>query len=230
MLQQTQVDRVLPKYEAFLAVFPTVRSLADAPLKEVLMLWQGLGYNRRAKNLHASAQEVQHQFRGLTPKSYEKLLSLPGIGPYTASAVMVFAYGVPTPMIETNIRTAYLYHFHHNKNDVADEELLRLIEKTMDTLKPREWYYALMDYGAYIKKFYGNQNGRSKHYKVQSPFKGSDRQIRGAIIRTILKDTLTRTELHRELGFDIQRVDEQLERLITEGLVTKDRKWYAVPD
>jgi A/G-specific adenine glycosylase len=100
----------------------------------------------------------------------------------------------------------------------------------MDTLKPREWYYALMDYGAYIKKFYGNQNERSKHYKVQSPFKGSDRQIRGAIIRTILKDTLTRTELHRELGFDIQRIDEQLERLITEGLITKDRKWYAVPD
>lgn len=229
MLQQTQVERVLPKYTAFLKKFPTLTSLASASLGDVLREWQGLGYNRRAKMLHLCAQIIVNEHGGRFPKTYSALIALPGIGHYTAGAVMAFAYNESSSIIETNIRTAFIQHFFHNEVDIADTQLFPLIGIVLDRENPREWYYALMDYGAFLKKTVGNQNVRSQHYAKQSIFNGSDRQVRGAILRLLAHRTYTRKKLHSTLPFSTDRIDALTERLIEEGLITHAGRKYALP-
>ena len=185
MLQQTQVARVIEKYNAFMALFPTVEALAAAPLADVLRLWQGLGYNRRAKLLHACAQKVVAEHKGKFPKEGSALRALPGIGPYTASAIQAFAWNIATPLIETNVRTVFLHHFFPGRDGVHDNEILELVEETLPRDHARDWYAALMDYGTYLKETVGNPNARSQQYARQSTFKGSDREIRGAILRLL---------------------------------------------
>ncbi|MFT5849664.1 MAG: A/G-specific adenine glycosylase [Patiriisocius sp.] len=232
MLQQTQVDRVIPKYKAFLAEFPTVQALADASLGSVLTQWQGLGYNRRAKMLHNCAKEVVVEHKGNFPKTHEGLMKLPGIGPYTAGAVMAFAYNLPVPLIETNVRTVYLHHFFGEQTDVPDREILALATATLDTENPREWYSAIMDYGTYLKKEFGNPNSKSRGHTKQSAFQGSDRQIRGAVLRT-LSETLkpmSREQLLATLSqFEDIRVDVQIEKLFAEEMISQTRKKYHLP-
>ncbi len=231
MLQQTQVDRVLPKYEEFLRTFPTLEVLAHAPLSAVLKVWQGLGYNRRAKMLHECAKVIVHTWRGLTPKTYEELTALPGIGHYTAGAILAFAFNKAVPIIETNIRSVYLYHFFEYDTDVTDDALFPYIERTLDRKNPRTWYYALMDYGAYIKKIYGNPNVRSRHHTKQSTFKGSDRQIRGALIRILGDGAKTRTALLILLKeFSDIRIDAQLHALKKEGLIAYRGRSYSLSE
>lgn len=229
MLQQTQVDRVLPKYRAFLTQFPTVTSLAETTLGEVLRAWQGLGYNRRAKMLHTCAQSVVREHAGKFPKTYEALVALPGIGPYTAGAVLAFAFNSATPIIETNIRSVMIHHFFHDDTDVPDREIMQVVARTLETDRVREWYYALMDYGVYIKKEFGNPNSKSKHYTKQSTFKGSDREIRGAILRLLGKGSKTRKALLTELPFEDVRIDAQVENLLREGLIEQASKKYQLP-
>lgn len=230
MLQQTQVDRVLPKYQAFLKTFPTVHKLAVAPLGSVLKAWQGLGYNRRAKYLHQCVQTLVTERGGKFPLTYDELKQLPGIGPYTAGAVMAFAYNQPVPIIETNIRTVFLHHFFNNETDVREAAIVQLVAETLDTKQPRRWYAALMDYGAYLKKEHGNPNSRSQSYAKQSTFAGSDRQIRGAILRSVSDTALTRRSLHTQLSaFDPLRIDAQLERLLAEGMVVKVGQRFLLP-
>lgn len=229
MLQQTQVDRVIPKYRSFLKKFPTVRILSDAALGDVLREWQGLGYNRRAAMLHRAAREVVSNHRGRLPRSVEGLKALPGIGPYTASAVCAFAYNAPVVMIETNIRSVVIHHFFSDKTDITDKKVLSIIERILDKKNPRDWYYALMDYGSFLKRTFGNPNSRSAHYVKQSTFKDSDREIRGAIVRVLVERTRSRSALQRMLPFDVQRIDEQLERLVTDGLIAKVHGSYRLP-
>lgn len=232
MLQQTQVDRVLPKYNAFITKWGSTRRLAAAPLGDVLKAWQGLGYNRRAKMLHECAKRVVAEYDGTFPESKTELEALPGIGPYTAGAVMAFAYNKPVVMIETNIRTVYLHHFFNDQTDVDDKEIINLVEKTVDAKNSREWYWALMDYGAYLKKQYGNLNSRSKHYTKQSIFKGSDRQIRGAILKVLSEEKIapTRKMLLKKLShFEDIRIDAQLAKLTEEGMISKIGQRYALP-
>ena len=229
MLQQTQVDRVILKYREFLKKFPTLRALAEAPLGDVLRVWQGLGYNRRAKLLHECAKVVAKEQKSVIPKTHESLVQLPGIGSYTAGAVLAFAYNIPTPIIETNIRSVYLHHFFNDATGVTDHDLFRLIEITLETNNPREWYYALMDYGVYLKRTYGNPNQKSKHYAKQSTFKGSDRQVRGAIIQCLTNGAMTRSALLKKLAFDDLRIDAQLVRLTEEGMVVSRRAVYTLP-
>ena len=219
MLQQTQVDRVVPKYTSFLRRFPTMRVLSKASLGEVLREWQGLGYNRRAKYLHTCAKMVVHEYKGLVPQSYAELTMFPGVGRYTAGAVMAFAYNEPVAIIETNIKTAYLSHFFSNQTDVSDMEILEIIERTLDRENPREWYAALMDYGSHLKQTHGNPNSRSRQYSKQPAFEGSDRQVRGAILRLLVKKKMSRQELHSTLAFERDRIDAQLERLNEELMV-----------
>jgi A/G-specific adenine glycosylase len=230
MLQQTQVERVIPKYKAFLSAFPNIEALSNASLGEVLVLWQGLGYNRRAKMLHLCAKALMSEYGGMFPRSREVLKTLPGIGDYTSGAVTAFAFSSPEVFIETNIRTVYIYHFFIDKTQVTDTELLPHIEATLDRENPRVWYYALMDYGSYLKKTIGNQNRNSRHYTKQSTFKGSDRQIRGAIIRLLSKKQCTRSEVLKTLSaFEDLRVDAQLQKLIDEKMVERKRNYFRLP-
>lgn len=231
MLQQTQVDRVLPKYELFLRTFPTLDVLHASPLSAVLRTWQGLGYNRRAKMLHECAKTIVNNYGGLTPGTYEELTALPGVGHYTAGAVMAFAYNTAIPIIETNIRSVYLHHFFAYDMEVTDADILPLVERTLDRKNPRAWYYALMDYGAYIKKMYGNPNTRSKHHTKQATFKGSDRHIRGTLIRILGRDSMTRTAVLLALKeFPDIRVDAQLHKLVKEGLIVYKGRQYLLAE
>lgn len=230
MLQQTQVERVIPKYTAFLKKFPTVFVLAKASLADVLILWQGLGYNRRAKMLHLCAREIVSTHKGKFPPSEDVLLKLPGIGPYTSSAVCAFAFNSPVTLIETNVRSVYLHHFFNDKDTVSDTEILKYVTATLDTKNPREWYYALMDYGSYIKKTFGNPNKRSAHHTVQSTFKGSDRQIRGAIVRLLSTQSTTRKGILLKLSsFEDLRVDAQIQKLKGEEMIIKKGTKYQLP-
>jgi A/G-specific adenine glycosylase len=230
MLQQTQVARVLPKYRDFLKQFPTTKKLAEASLGEVLVAWQGLGYNRRAKFLKQAAETVMGERKGVWPKTLPELRALPGIGSYTAGAVMNFAYNVPVPLIETNVRTVYIHHFFHDKEGVTDAELIPIIERTLDTKNSREWNWALMDYGARLKEAVGNLSKRSKHYTKQSTFKGSDRQIRGAILRELTKGPLTEIKLRNALNdVEKERIKLQLGALYGEGMVVKKERTFRLP-
>lgn len=189
MLQQTQVERVIPKYKAFLKKYPTLQKVALADEIEVLRLWQGLGYNRRARNLLRTAIVIKNEYKGTFPQEYGELLRLPGIGPYTASALQVFAFNKPVVLIETNIRAVFLDCFFEGKKKVADAQLLPHIERTIDRLNPRKWYSALMDYGAMLKRTKSNPSRRSTHHVKQKPFVGSVRFARGRILKELLKST-----------------------------------------
>lgn len=231
MLQQTQVDRVIPKYRAFLRTFPSIRALARAPLADVLAVWQGLGYNRRAKFLKALAEEVVAHHGGRMPRTRAALETLPGIGPYTAAAVSVFAFNTPEVLIETNIRTVFIRHFFSDrKTPIHDAEILPYIEATMDRTDPRTWYAALMDYGAYLKRVHGNASRRSTHYTRQSKFAGSNRQLRGAIIRELTNagNGLTAQTLARRVDRTEHDVATQLAQLTAEGFLQKRGRAYTL--
>jgi A/G-specific adenine glycosylase len=172
MLQQTQVGRVLSKYEQFISTFPDFDSVSKAPLQEILKVWQGLGYNRRAIALQKICQLVVTEYGGELPNCVETLQTLPGIGPATAGAICAFAFNQPTVFIETNIRRVFIHFFFPNRNGVKDKEILPLVERTLDIRSPRTWYHALMDYGAMLKKEEHNPNRRSAHYTRQAPFQG----------------------------------------------------------
>ncbi len=231
MLQQTQVDRVIPKYKAFLKQFPTVAALSRSSLGEVLRAWQGLGYNRRAKMLHECAKEVIKTYKGQFPRDEKVLRSLRGVGPYTASAVCAFAFNAPTVLIETNVRTVFLHHFYPHGENISDADILTKVANTADTNNPREWYYALMDYGSYLKKTVGNKNIQSATYAKQSRFEGSDRQIRGAIIRMLTTKPQARIQIQKTLSqFEDIRVDAQLQKLLDDQMVVKKGRRYQLPD
>ncbi len=234
MLQQTQVARVLVKYDQFLASFPTVPSLSAAPIADVLAAWSGLGYNRRALSLHRAATMVLELYEGRIPTSPEALRLLPGIGPATAAAVCVFAFGRPHAFIETNIRSAFIHFFFQGSTSVPDADILPLVEKTMDRNDPREWFYALMDYGVWIKQVYGNPNRQSRHHTIQPPFAGSRREVRAQALRALLSIAPSAADAagvrimlpgpRRELD----EVVSVLEDLTGEGFLTKEIKGYRI--
>jgi len=230
MLQQTQVDRVLPKYKAFMAVFPDAAALARAPLHQVLAAWSGLGYNRRAQSLKRCAEEIMTRYGGNVPDTQTALEQLPGIGPYTARAVCVFAYNQPRIVLETNIRAVYIYFFFAGHTRVQDADLLPFIEKTLDRRNPRRWYNALMDYGVMLKKTFGNPSRTSSSHTRQSPFKGSNREIRGAIIKSLLMyKSCTEAMLSKKTGFDLEKVKAVTGQLIEEGLVRRQGARIDLP-
>lgn len=225
MLQQTQVARVLVKYEEFLKAFPTLDSLAKSSVEQVLRVWQGMGYNRRAIYLKQIAEQIRDNN---LPQTFEELIKLPGIGKNTAGSILAFAYNIPIVFMETNIRRVFIHFFFNNKTGVDDKEILALIEKTIDHENPREWYYALMDYGAMLGKEKENPNKKSKHYTVQSKFEGSNRQIRGAIVKLLLKKSLTKEEMVQALGFEREKIQKNLEDLMKEGFIEKMRINYQL--
>jgi A/G-specific adenine glycosylase len=223
MLQQTQVQRVETKYREFIAAFPDFPSLARAPLRKVLRVWQGMGYNRRAMALQKIAQRVMTEYDGGLPDSVETLRTFPGIGTATAGAIVAFAFNKPTVFLETNIRRVFLHIFFRDREGVRDRELLPLVEKTLDRENPRQWYYGLMDYGARLKKEAENPNRRSAHYTRQSPFEGSDRQIRSLILKTLLaKPRLSMSQLLQAVGKGAKRTGRIIDQLGEEGFLVRE--------
>ena len=229
MLQQTQVDRVLNKYGIFIEKYPDFYRLAKAPLRAVLQVWQGLGYNRRALALKKTAQLVVKHFDGRLPENVDDLLHLPGVGKATASAVVAFAFNRPVTLLETNIRTVFLYFFFKRRHHVTDAELIPLVEMTLDRANPRTWYHALMDFGVMLKKRYQNPSRKSTHYKKQSPFQGSDRQIRGRILRMLIQRTcVSELQLIEDIAASPRRVRRILRQLEMEHLIRKKDGSYSI--
>ena len=242
MLQQTQVERVLPFYKNFLKRFPTAKALAAAPLSEVLAAWQGLGYNRRAKLLREAAHVLTQKRGSAKLVTVAELEELPGVGPYTARAVAAFAYNTDIVCIETNIRTAVIQHFFsgmkglvnptsdvgftrpHTSGRVSDKEILLILEKTLPKGRAREWYWALMDYGSYLKRSGVRINARSAQYAKQPKFEGSLRQVRGAILKALTAgETLTKIKKQYP-----DRFDAALAALTKDGLIKKRGRGWCV--
>ncbi len=220
MLQQTQTHRVIHKFEEWMQAFPTFAALAQATLHEVLLVWQGLGYNRRGKYLHEISKKVVVEFDGTLPVDQEVLMTFPGIGQATAASISAFAFNTPTVFIETNIRTVFLYTFFQKKDRVHDREILPLVAQTVDRFNPREWYYALMDYGVMLKRELKISNRSSAHYAKQSRFEGSDRQIRGQIIRLLTRRGMIRfDDLIDLLACDNRKAQRIIANLSNEGLI-----------
>ncbi len=224
MLQQTQVSRVVPRYRAFLARFPDIRSLAGAPLADVLTLWSGLGYNRRARYLWLAAQALADE---LQPWTHEKLVACPGIGPHTAAAILVYSYDAPLLFLETNIKTVLIHQLFSDKEGISDQELLAALESVVpwhnrqaagSAPSPRVFYWGMMDYGAHIKATVGNLSRRSKGYVKQSRFAGSRRAVRGQVLRLLTAGPLSRKEV-RQVVTD-ERLDEVVEALQKERLIS----------
>jgi A/G-specific adenine glycosylase len=229
MLQQTQTERVSQKYTQFLDAFPTIESLAYAPLSSVIVAWQGLGYNRRALSLKHFAERVVTEFGGTVPQEPEILVTFKGIGPNTAGSICAFAFNKPTVFIETNIRSVYIHHFFKDAQEVHDRDLMPFIEQTLDIKHPRIWYYALMDYGVMLKKTLKNPSRQSKHHAQQSRFEGSDRQIRGVILRMLVAESALPEESFTEgIARPVEKVREILSDLETEGFIVYRKGLYTL--
>lgn len=242
MLQQTQVSRVIPKYKSWMKKFPSLRALAYASARDVLVEWQGLGYNRRALYLKKTAEELdaRARSRGLAhkrvhpiisavfPSDFDELQEIPGIGQSTAGAIMAFAWNIPVVFIETNIRSVFIHHFFPKVRKVSDKKIIPLIEKTLDKENPREWYYALMDYGVYLKENFPNPSRKSAHHLKQSTFKGSRRELRAKILREIISKSRTQKEILKKFPKTPHNVQKIISTLVHEGFIVKKLNKYKV--
>lgn len=234
MLQQTQVNRVLTKYAEFMTALPDWQALASATQAEVIGLWQGLGYNRRALWLKKIAEQVVGEYDGELPRDPAELRKLPGIGPNTAGSIAAFAFNAPVVFIETNIRRVFIHHCFADSEGVSDKELSPLLERALEDNrgKAREWYWALMDYGSFLAtQQIPNPNRRSKHYAKQSKFSGSDRQIRGEILRLLLAEGMSASQLTDALApytQDAERIARIVQALTHEGFIALQKDHYKL--
>lgn len=229
MLQQTQVDRVKDKYLQFIATFPTFSALAQSSLNEVLACWSGLGYNRRALMLHKAARMVMDAYGGELPSAPDQLITLPGIGPATSASIAAFGFNLPTVFIETNIRSVILHFFFNDKDDISDEQIVPLAEKILDQKHACRWYSALMDYGSELKKRAPNPSRRSRHYVKQSKFVGSDRQIRGKIIRFLLVEKRAcAVTIYKAVKVDTARGRDILSKMVKEEMLCKEGRFFNI--
>ncbi len=227
MLQQTQVDRVVPKFTAFLKRFPTMQYLAQSSQKDVLSLWSGLGYNRRALYLQKSVQAIFEAYKGVIPKDPSTLKSLPGIGDYMAHILPVFIYNQREVLIETNIRTVFLHHFFNGKEAVSDAEIFEKIRETLPERDVRDWYYALMDYGSFLKKEKKIKNTQSAHYTKQKPFKGSLRYVRGTLLKKLVTQKILKEDVYDMFPeYSAKDVENVCEDLVREGLMRETKKYF----
>lgn len=209
MLQQTQVSRVDGRWQRWLVRFPDVETLAAAESADVLEEWQGLGYNRRALMLWKAACMLATQ-GSCVPSDTKMLEALPGVGPATAAGIRAFAFDLPAVYLETNVRSVLLFELFPDREGVTDQELLPLVEATCPADAtdpnddPRTWYFALLDYGAWLKRAVPNPSRRSAAHTQQSSFEGSHRQKRAELVRLLL--------VHRDepAGVDIETLSQEL--------------------
>ncbi len=245
MLQQTQVPRVTVKFASWMKRFPDWQALATASTKDVLEEWSGLGYNRRALYLKRIAETITDAgaHPGTLPDTFEDLRTLPGIGPNTAGAILAYAFNKPQPFIETNIRSAYIHFFFPRaRRKIPDAELMPLIETTLADKKvsanPREWHWALMDYGSHLKATKPNPSRKSAHHVRQNPFKGSNRELRSKILKAIMKSELkfapitgpaaTSLSAASLADYPSELIKKNLEALEREGFIKKRGRVYEI--
>lgn len=224
MLQQTQADRVTPFYKRFIKKFPNFSVLSKANFSQIYPYWQGLGYNRRALALKKLAEIVVKKYQEHLPKDILLLEDLPGIGPYTARAVSIFSFNTPIACIETNIRRVFIHHFFIQKNNIEDKEILKIAELALDENNSREWHWALMDYGAYLKTQVPNPNRSHKNYIIQSRFNGSLRQSRGIILKILSAEKKSLVDLIITTSHSKKRLEKALFQLMNEGFVGFNKK------
>lgn len=223
MLQQTQIERVLSKYPEFITKYPDLRSLARSRVRALYAVWQGLGYNRRALALKEIAKTViRPPYHGRIPGDVQELMKLPFVGQSTAGAVAAFAFNQPSVFIETNIRRVFIHFFFQTEKRITDRDILPLIERTLDRKDPRSWYYALMDYGTALRDLNENPNRKSSHYKKQSSFTGSTRQMRGRILNIISgRRQISMNELAEQLDRPSDRILSIIDQLCHDGFLKK---------
>jgi len=231
MLQQTQVERVAVRFPEFIAAFPDFKSLARAPQSAVVAAWQGMGYNRRAIALKRCAEQVVGEYGGTLPPDPAVLATFPGIGSATASSICAFAFNLPVVFIETNIRRVFIHSFFPDQNCVDDRAILPLVTRTLDKENPREWYWALMDYGTALKKTVQNPNRRSTSYTKQAPFEGSDRRIRGLILKLLAKGKrMPVKDIVEAIKEEPERICRILVVLEKEGFLQKTTEGYRLAE
>ncbi|MCI5051218.1 MAG: A/G-specific adenine glycosylase [Candidatus Pacebacteria bacterium] len=226
MLQQTQVDRVIPFFKNWMKQFSSWKVLANAQQSDVLRAWKGLGYNSRALRLQKLAQVVTNDYKGRLPKDFEELKKLPSIGPYTAGAIRAFAFNEYTPLIETNIRRIFIHHFFKGESNITDTDIFEIMDDMGEIENAQQWYAALMDYGSTLPKIIKyNPNKQSKHYTKQSKFQGSDRQIRGKILDILLKNKkLSKEKVFEQLGDESERYQKIADQLEKENFIKQTKK------
>lgn len=231
MLQQTQTGRVLSKYVEFIARWPDIAALSRASLADVYEVWKGLGYNRRAKALIDIAGQVVERHGGVIPAVERELRQLPMVGQSTAAAVLAFAYEIPVVYLETNIRRALLYFFFEGCSKVQDREVFTIARSVLDSGNPRQWNYALTDYGVFLRAILPNTNRRSAHYARQGPFENSNRQIRGRILRRLSEHGPgSVAEIRDALAHRAGRIEHCLEQLKHDGMLVCENGRYRIPD
>lgn len=229
MLQQTQVERVIDKYLPFLSLFPDFPSLASASLRDIMLAWQGLGYNRRALLLKRLSERVVERHGADLPADRDELHALPGVGEATAGAVLAFAFNVAVPFIETNIRRVIIHHFFQGADKISDRQIMPVVVAVLDRENPRDWYWALMDYGSFLGRAVDNPNRRSAHYNRQGPFAGSDRKVRGEVIRALLgTEAMSADDIASVTGLNAGRLVRTLGAMMQDGLVAENRGLYSI--
>lgn len=248
MSQQTQVERVVPKWLEFLERFPTASALAEASLGEAISLWVGLGYNRRAAMLHQCAQELVHRYGGRVPDDLDALLGLPGIGPYTARAVLAFAFEADAAVVDTNVGRVLA---RVSGRTLTSRQAQLLADALVPAGRGWEWNQAVLDFGAAVCtkrtptcgtcpvvrlcEWRGNGEdpaaGSAGVTKPQSRFSGSDREGRGRLIRALASGSMARSEVARAMGWpdDLERVQRVLSDLLCEGMVVDDGTFVRLP-
>lgn len=247
MAQQTQVSRVIPKYEAFMREYPTPAACASAALSDLLKLWSGLGYPRRCKNLHDAARRIVEEHQGVVPGELESLLSLPGVGPYTARAVLAFADARDVAVVDTNVARVLS---RATNRSLAARESQSVADSVLPIGRAWEWNQLLMDFGAQVCTARqprcnvcpieehcawndGPDPARSSALtsKPQARFDGSDRQARGRLMKVLAERGVRRRDVSGSMGLqgDSQRATRLLESLVRDGLVIIDGEWCRLP-
>lgn len=224
MLQQTQVTRTIQKYLEFIKKFPTLQSLASALPAEVLAIWSGLGYNRRALWLQQAAQQIIE--KGSFPETPKELEKLKGIGPYTARSILIFAMNKDYPTVDTNIRRILIAEGFAEES-TQEKELFQIAEKLAPKGKSRDWHNALMDYGSQVLTV---AKTGIKPVTTQKKFSESKRYYRGKIVKILIKkQKQTKEQLLKECKLEEKELDEILELLVKDGLIVEINEQYYLP-